>query len=183
MLRVHPDLIAPSVEVVHVSGSRRDQDVGRCLFHLTEEQTGRSRPPEEHWEGAQSQALSFWMPQSSSGRAWMRSLQSQSPRAQNCSSCHLLHSPTAARKGCSALVWYRWLKIMGQPSSHLDSRNEITTKQLPWGSPSGVSPPPPVSPKGAERNYWVHILAPSILKTEPKWSRFRKSDWTVCATN
>ena len=37
-------------------------------------------------------------------------------------------------------------------------------------------------PKG-DRNYWAHILAPSILKTEPKWNRFRKSDWTVCATN
>ena len=104
------------------------------------------------------------------GRAPML-LQSRSPRAQSCSSCHFLHSPTAARKGCSALFWYRWLKILGQPSPHSDSSDEITIKQrLPFGS---LSSSPCITQRG-----WKELLSsysgPFNLKNWTKMKYIQK---------
>lgn len=118
-------------------------------------------------KGAQSRALSFWTPQQQGGAPML--LQSRSPRAQNCSSCHFLHSPTAARKGCSALFWYRWLKILGQPSPHSDSSDEITGQTTALGLPFR-SLSSPVSPKGAERKLLSLVFWPFNLKN---WTKIK----------
>lgn len=123
------------------------------------------------WERSPEPSLELLNAPQQQGGARMRSLQSRSPRAQNCSSCHLLHWPTAARKGCSALFWYRWLKILGQPSPHSDSSDEITIKQrLPFGS---LSSSPCITQRG-----WKELLSsyssPFNLKNWTKMKYIQK---------
>lgn len=166
--------------LVHISGRGRDQDVGRCRLHLTEEQTGGSRPHEERGKEAQSPALSFWTPRSSRAEPGCVLSKVEAPEHKTVLPAICFTHPRQQERAAQLCFdtddWKYW-------ASHLHTQIQAMKSRSNNGSPSGVSPPPPVSPKGAERNYWVHILAPSILKTEPKWSIFRKSDWMVRATN